>query len=189
MPSPKMVSRFILHLQLEPLQISPPIWRRLQISDDCTLRDLHHFIQAAMGWADSHLHEFRLGEQLFLPEQAWLSGETCQDDRKIRLKSLLHPGDRLRYLYDFGDSWQHVLAVEQQLPNPWGSRWCQVLDGQRACPPEDIGGVSGYLALLASPDFATDLLPQRNTQPFDPERFDCYSANNAVLRICHNRWR
>lgn len=52
---------FILHVQLEPLHLSPPIWRRLLVSGDCTLRKLHHFIQAAMGWHSSHLHEFNDG--------------------------------------------------------------------------------------------------------------------------------
>lgn len=35
-----------LHIQLEPLQLDPPIWRRIRVSGDCTLRKLHHFIQA-----------------------------------------------------------------------------------------------------------------------------------------------
>ena len=37
--------------------IKPPVWRRVQVPD-CTLGELHEVIQIAMGWTDSHLHQF-----------------------------------------------------------------------------------------------------------------------------------
>ena len=39
----------------------PPIWRRLLVPSGMTLDALHDVLQLAMGWDDSHLHEFRIG--------------------------------------------------------------------------------------------------------------------------------
>lgn len=38
--------------------ISPPIWRRIQVPETYTFFDLHVAIQNAMGWEDYHMHEF-----------------------------------------------------------------------------------------------------------------------------------
>lgn len=182
-----------LHIQLEPLQLDPPIWRRIRVSGDCTLRKLHHFIQAAMGWTSIHLHEFSLGEQRFMPPDLDFPEPEVLDDRKHKLRRLLQAGDRLRYLYDFGDNWQHVIAVEAIEPAEVEGTWCEVLDGARACPPEDVGGVPGYSGFLQS-------ISQRPLDEdgraalewaggsYDAELFDRRAANAAVQRICNNLW-
>lgn len=185
---------YTLHIQLEPLHFNPPIWRRIRVSGDCTLRKLHHFIQAAFGWHSSHMHEFSDGMNRYLPLDAELMHmfDDALDDRKIKLRRVLKDADRLRYLYDFGDSWQHVIAVETVEPSDVSGTWCEVLDGARACPPEDVGGVPGYLDFLAS-------LQQSESKEghstlvwaggsFNPELFDQRAANAAVQRICNNFW-
>ncbi len=183
-----------LHIQLEPLYLTPPIWRRIQVSGDCTLRKLHHFIQAAMGWHSSHLHEFEKGINRYMPLDAEFSdmSDEALDDRRFKLRRILHEGDRLRYIYDFGDSWQHVIAVESVEPCNIKGSWCEVLDGARACPPEDVGGVPGYLAFLHSlqqpqSEVASDALTWVGDN-FDPELFDRHAANAAAKRLCNNLW-
>ncbi|MFC3609720.1 plasmid pRiA4b ORF-3 family protein [Stutzerimonas tarimensis] len=181
-----------LVVQLEPLHINPPIWRRLVVNGDSSLRKLHHFIQASMGWSSQHLHEFTVGDNTYAPPDLDPSLSMSLDDRKLKLFKL-KAGDRLRYLYDLGDSWQHVIAVEKVEKAPQAGTFCEVLGGERACPPEDIGGMPGYL----------DLLERIRTQPysaetrerlldlggdFDPELFDWRAANAAVQRICNNLW-
>ena len=103
------------------------------------------------------------------------------DDRKTKLRRVFKEADRLRYLYDFGDNWQHVIAVESIEPSDFAGTWCELLDGARACPPEDAGGVPGYLDLLVSTQ-------QPSGGNFDPELFDRRAANAAVQRICNNFW-
>lgn len=61
---------YTLHIQLEPLHLNPPIWRRIRVTGDCTLRKLHYFIQAAFGWHSSHLHEFEKGLIRYMPPDA-----------------------------------------------------------------------------------------------------------------------
>ena len=114
------------------------------------------------------------------------------DERKYRLNQLLAEGDSCNYLYDFGDSWQHVIAVERIEPTDITGSWCEVLDGARACPPEDSGGVPGYLQLLEAIQ-QSDTEAGRESQAwagrhFDPELFDCQADNAAVQRICNNFW-
>jgi len=146
---------YTLHIQLEPLQLDPPIWRRIRVSGDCTPRKLHHFIQAAMGWHSSHLHEFSLGMNRYMPLDAeFMDDDEALDDRKFKLRRMLKEGDRLRYLYDFGDSWQHVIAVETVEPCDFTGTWCEVLDGARACPPEGCRRCAG-LSGLSGTDPAT----------------------------------
>lgn len=185
---------YTLHIQLEPLHLDPPIWRRIRVSGDCTLRKLHHFIQAAFGWHSSHLHEFSKGLNRYMPLDTELLelGENALDDRRFKLRRLLDEGDRLRYLYDFGDGWQHVVAVEAIEPCEFTGSWCEVLDGARACPPEDVGGVPGYLdflQIILQPDTeeGQDALAWVGGN-FDPELFDRRAANAAVQRICNNLW-
>jgi hypothetical protein len=43
----------------------PPIWRRICVRGDVTLEKLHYIIQVAMGWTNSHLHQFIVGESYF----------------------------------------------------------------------------------------------------------------------------
>lgn len=185
---------YTLHIQLEPLHFNPPIWRRIRVNGDCTLRKLHHFIQAAFGWNSSHLHEFEKGLNRYLPLDAEFMHmhDNALDDRRTKLRRVLKDSDRLRYLYDFGDSWQHVIAVERIEPTDITGSWCEVLDGARACPPEDSGGVPGYLQLLeaiqqSDTEAGREILAWAGQQ-FDPELFDCRAANAAVQRICNNFW-
>lgn len=181
-----------LMVQLEPLQINPPIWRRIVVNGDSTLRKLHHFVQASMGWSSQHLHEFVVENRSYLPPDPEFPGSPGRDDRKMKLYKLKE-GDRLRYLYDYGDNWQHVIAVEKIERAPQAGTFCEVLGGERACPPENVGGVPGYLAML-------ELISQQPDSPegremlewlgggFDPDVFDRHAANAAVQRICNNLW-
>lgn len=185
---------YTLHIQLEPLHLDPPIWRLLQVTGDCSLRKLHHFIQAAFGWTSRHLHEFSDGVHRYLPpdpEFPELSADSF-DDRKVKLRRVLKDPRPLRYLYDFGDGWQHVIAVQGSAPCDFSGTWCDVLDGARACPPEDVGGAAGYqdfLRLIRQPEHEEG----RNALQwaggsFDPELFDRRAAAAAVQRICNNFW-
>jgi hypothetical protein len=184
---------FVLYVQLEPLHLNPPVWRRMIVNSDVTLRRLHHFIQAAMGWSSKHLYEFDLNEQRYgLPDREFPDPRVL-DDRKFKLKRVLSVGDRLRYTYDFGDGWQHVIAVEAEGPDEGEGAWCVVIEGERACPPEDCGGVGSYQEILAllkrEPDSEEAKHFHRWAGPgFDPERFDPRAASAATQRICNNFW-
>lgn len=185
---------YALHIELSPNEIQPPVWRRLEVDGRISLGKLHHFIQAAFGWSDSHLHQYKLRGRIYtLPSTD--DELEANDERKAFLNRLLATGDTLLYRYDLGDNWEHLITVEKvtdDLENdPKGA--ALVLDGARACPPEDVGGPAGYY------DFLEILLTKPHSEEaerlrewadgnFDPELFDKRLANAAIRRIVFNRW-
>ena len=169
--------------------IRPPIWRRLEVRGDTTLGTLHHILQVAMGWTDSHMHQFVAGEKYFGAADPEF-GLDREDEDRIRLDQVLRkPKDRMIYEYDFGDSWEHDVVVEKQLPVvSEGGRYPMVTGGSRACPPEDCGGVPGYyrlLEVLANPDHPEHAeLLEWSGEDYEPEKFDAQEVNRAF----HGGW-
>jgi len=165
--------------------IRPPIWRRIQVPVTYTFWDLHVAIQDAMGWWDYHLHEFELDDPF--------SGKKTNigmldddiepfDDREILPEEKCVVGDwfspqnnKARYLYDFGDGWEHEVVLEDILPREKGVEYPVCTGGERACPPEDCGGVRGYAELLEAVRDVKheehDRLMERLGGKFDPEHF------------------
>lgn len=187
-------SIYVLHVQLAPLVVLPPVWRRLAVTGDCSLRRLHHFIQTAFGWESRHLHEFTNGIDHYLPPDPdiGLPEAGTADDRRMKVRRALKAGDRMQYIYDFRDEWLHVIAVEAIRPCEVTGAWCELLDGAGACPPEDLGGPHGYMAFLQSIHSPTSPAGREALEwaggSFDPELFDLRAAKAAVQRVCNNQW-
>lgn len=124
-----------------------PVWRRLQVPGGANLGWLHAVIQVAMGWTNSHLHQFVVGERLYSDPSFGL--DESEDDPEVldaNKTAIREIAPRVKsafvYEYDFGDSWHHRVTVEKILdPDSGIPRIAQCLDGERACPPEDCGGV------------------------------------------------
>jgi hypothetical protein len=126
----------------------PPIWRKLLVLDSTTLYKLHQIIQVAMGWTDSHLHQFIIENKRYsIPSpEDW---EPVIDERRTHLNQVI-PSEKFKfvYVYDFGDSWEHEILVEKILPSELGVKYPLCIKGKRACPPEDVGGIWGYDSFL-----------------------------------------
>jgi hypothetical protein len=173
----------------------PPIWRRVH-TQDCNLGKLHGIIQAAMGWEDSHLHRFVIdGVQYGPPSPDDLDfGIEMQNETKFRLSRLFPRYDkpfRFKYEYDFGDGWLHEILFEGYRPIEKGLKYPVCLEGARACPPEDVGGVWGYaefLEALADPKHEQHEEFVEWAGPFDPEKFDPKEATKHMKRGLPN-WR
>ncbi len=140
----------VLQLKVTLVETSPAIWRQIQISSDCTFWGLHVAIQDAMGWTDSHLHMFELAGKR--GSKAHCFGIPDDDgDLEVRpgwefsvSKFLKAKGDKARYLYDFGDCWDHDVILEELLPALPKTAYPRCIAGERRCPPEDCGGVYGF---------------------------------------------
>ena len=171
----------IYQLRVNLKGIKPPIWRRFQFRGSDSFLDLHMAIQAFMGWEDAHLYQFNVGS-IELTDAETAAEFGARDAENTTLQSLVKkPGAKFHYLYDFGDSWEHNLLVEQLLPPESGSVYPRCLDGQRACPPEDCGGVWSYSYLLE--DLAAGSLEYDWAKGFDPEAFDVEQANQRLGRM------
>ncbi|KXB01460.1 hypothetical protein AKJ44_02495 [candidate division MSBL1 archaeon SCGC-AAA261F17] len=177
--------------------VKPPIWRRFLVKNSMTFRDLHKIIQIVMGWEDYHLYEFSVNDlriedaERFSVDSMWKAfrpkAET-ESAKRTRLSELLKTEkQKFSYLYDFGDSWRHTVVVEKILDD--GERETPAcLAGERACPPEDCGGVWGYEELLKIKEDKNHPLYQERIvewlgEGFDPESFDLDGVNEALSSL------
>jgi len=126
---------FRVHVSL--LNIEPLIWRRVELSSQTTLKQFHRILQIAMGWTNSHLHEFIVGRQRYgTPDLHYDGpGEVISEGKVPLSKVLPVPEARILYVYDFGDYWQHSVQLEAILAAQSGIDYPRVLDGARSCPP------------------------------------------------------
>jgi hypothetical protein len=145
----RSVPRQIYQLRVTLEGVTPSVWRRLLVPGGYTLDRLHRVIQYAMGWQDCHLHSFDIGGvQYGEPDP---DGELAlRDELDARLDAVAKTGDRFRYTYDYGDWWEHTVDVEAVWPADPEERYPVCVEGERACPPEDVGGTHGYRQLVAA---------------------------------------
>ncbi|MFW6114554.1 MAG: IS1096 element passenger TnpR family protein [bacterium] len=166
----------------------PPIWRRIE-TKDVTLEKLHALIQTAMGWTNSHLHQFEIAGTRYIDPRFM---QDALDDfgaisyAGVRVSDLVaEHGTKLRidYEYDFGDSWQHSIVLEKVSEAEPGVRYPRCIEGDRACPPEDVGGVWGFADFLEA---VTDSDHEQHEEflewigPFDPADFDAKKATRRM---------
>ncbi len=171
----------------------PPILRRLQVPGTANLGWLHAVLQVAMGWTNSHLHQFTCGERIYADPRAELDqyegDPPVLDENKFTLAELVNDIDHeLVYEYDFGDSWEHTVIVEKIFPSDASTSTTAVcLTGSRACPPEDCGGIWGYQELLQAlkdrkhPEHRS--MKEWLGRPFDPEFFDIANTNHWLPKL------
>ncbi|MBF0592027.1 MAG: plasmid pRiA4b ORF-3 family protein [Nitrospirae bacterium] len=149
--------------------VKPPIWRRIQVPETFTFKQLHDAIQSSMGWGGHHLHSFEMyGTEI---------GEGGLPEGKTYISDFFSMRDKKGvYLYDFGDNWEHGIVLEKILPKSGATKYPTCLDGKRACPPDDCGGSWGYMELLNALSDTEHPEHEDMTEwigeDFDPEYFD-----------------
>lgn len=188
----------LITLRIELVGTTPLVWRRITLDCRSSFANLHHVIQAAMGWHDAHLHQFRINNRYIgVPDPESDAPEWhTEDERKVFLNRVLTDDAVFTYLYDFGDGWEHRLLVDEyddsdDLRFGDGDAWVDA--GERACPPEDCGGVGGFqdfLEKLEDEPYSDESKELREWAglDYDPARFDRQAANAAIKRLLWNRW-
>lgn len=171
---------------------SPSIWRRILVPSDYSFFDLHCAIQNAMGWFDSHLHGFAIGQKrttrtmsIKFPdpeeENSFWEDDDYKDERKEKIRDYF--GKSIKqcvYTYDYGDSWDHTILFEKEINTDSKQKYPQCIAGKNACPPEDCGGLGGYdhlIEVLKNPkdkeyDDMLEWLGMEDPKEFDPSHFD-----------------
>lgn len=181
---------WVWQLRIELLDVQPLVWRRLLVPADITLPKLDRVIQTALGWTNSHLHEFVInGTHYAVLDPEWVDDLPHVDERRVVLHDALGRDTRcFDYVYDFGDGWHHLVLVEDLYPdNPKSVSSVQCIGGENACPPEDVGGAGGYVEFLAA---IADPRHEEHENyltwvggSFDPTRFDRAAVNRALAKI------
>jgi len=180
-------------LKIELLEIEPKILRRVLVPGTITLAQLHEVIQIAMGWTNSHLHEFIVGAHSYSDPEFEI--DDAKSEYRYRLARLApRVSNTIAYRYDLGDGWEHQIRVENIIEDDkryLGKPLC--LEGKRNCPPEDCGGPWGYQTFLVA-------ISNKNHKQhkellnwiggsFDPEDFDLDVVNILLRKIdLRPRW-
>ena len=145
MPTPP--TQLTLQLLVELDEVTPTVWRRILVPTGIRMgRRLHDMIQAAMGWTNSHLHAYTVGNtRIGMCFDEHPEGEI--DEQTVTVLQALLADRRLRYEYDFGDGWGHTVTIEAGYRTPHALKFAICLSGENACPPEDSGGPGGFAYL------------------------------------------
>jgi hypothetical protein len=164
--------------------ISPAIWRRIQVPRDYSFWDLHVAIQDAMGWLDYHLHEFELKHpdsqtivRIGIPDDDFDWNRETLAGWVVAIADYFTEANRTAiYTYDFGDGWVHKIELERIESGSPQKKYPACIGGERACPPEDVGGVGAYesfLEIMQDPEHEEheEMLAWVGEE-FDPESFD-----------------
>jgi hypothetical protein len=179
-----MTRQEILQIRIALVGINPPVWRRIQIPSTYSFWDLHVAIQDAMGWTDTHLHEFQVPDprsgavlNVGVPADETEDSAPTVPGWDLPVREYLHQRSPVvTYEYDFGDLWVHVIQLEAELPAEASRQYPVCLGGERNRPPEDCGGAAGYerfLEVIAEPsDPEHESMLEWVGGSFDPEEFD-----------------
>ncbi len=178
----------IYQLKITLAETDPPVWRRVLVSGNLSLKKIDQVIQGAMGWTNSHLHVFTSADGRTTFSNPRFELDHARDESKVKLRSLAPEiGSEFRYEYDLGDCWRHDVVVEAILAPGKPGRTPRCVDGARACPPEDCGGAHGYAELVAA--MKNQRHPERKRflewlgGEFDPDAFELDETNQLLLGL------
>lgn len=165
--------------------VKPPIWRRVVVPSASRLDEVATYLIGAMGWTNSHLHAFYIGERRYDMIGPFSEGDEL-DEAQFTLREVFDSvGSVMRFEYDFGDGWEHDVLLEAVRIAKKSETYPYCIGGRRACPPEDCGGPWGYQELLelrergAGNEWDEQRLEWLGD--FDPEEFDVEWATEAMI--------
>ena len=180
-----MTGQQALLVRIELQNVSPSIWRDILVPSDYSFWDLHVAIQDSMGWLDYHLHAFRILDphstatvEIGIPDEAIpLGANLVLAGWEVPVRLYLNEaGQAVNYEYDFGDGWEHQVMLKEIVPYERDTKYPICVGGERACPPEDCGGVWRYQTLLHAINDPVHEEHERTLKwlgtEFDSERFD-----------------
>lgn len=184
-------NRKALLLKIRLLCEDQDIWRVVAVPASYTYEQLHRLIQIIFNWRNEHLHQFEILSKGDKPVA--LSKSLAQEDfafsshnnvelfsEKKRIFPYLQEYKKIRYRYDFGDDWVHMIELIEDIDDLKG--FLPVcLDGDGTAPPENVGGPGGYIYFLSilngtvESDEKEDLIDwvqEQSWQPFDIQRIN-----------------
>ncbi len=183
-----MTANRIARLKVTLDDVKPAVQRRVEVPLAIRLDRLHLVLQAAIGWMDSHLYEIRARDVGWgRPDPDF--GDGPLDAKKARLVDVLEDvGTKtIKYLYDFGDGWEHTVKVERVIDAVPGLAYPVLIDAVGRCPPEDVGGPWGYAEFL---DALADPAHENHAEmkdwigeTFDPKAIDIKALADDVAAL------
>jgi len=182
-------------IRIELDDVSPGIWRRIEVPLALCLNGLHQAIQAAMLFEDYHLFQFDAGGQRYaIPDPDWDDVHSTIDARNVNVGTLIDRGvTTFKYTYDFGDDWRHTITIEAVVPADPAVDYPRFVDGAGRAPPEDVGGIPGFEEFLEA--MTAPRHPERKRlirwygREFDPNDFDAPKITARLAKLARRRVR
>jgi len=186
----------------------PAIYRKFSVPSNISLRHLSELLIDIMGWSGGHLNQFRKGNDYYAPayqrdgEIPSLFGPARDfNQEEFSISDILsEKGKTIEWEYDFGDSWCHDVRLSSVDDYSEGEPPVSFIKGERACPPEDCGGIWGYEDLLDAYDRFQKYTMHAGKKPsteeldrlswygmdgdFDPEKYDAEAAREICETYC-----
>lgn len=168
----------------------PSVWRRIIVPAQTHLDEFHRILQLIMGWQNIHMHHFQSGMKHYGPQTADdYVEQVLIDESRFSLMDLereLLQG--IVYTYDFDDKWEHVIMLEQVFPENEVSQYPMVIDGDRACPPESIGGIAMFQEFLeylngSQDEYLREMFDVPLLHGYDPQLFTPDPLNEFFKKI------
>ena len=191
--------RYIIDIRLVEIH-DPVIWRRIAIPMKLTFHSFHLILQAAMGWENQHLYSFKENKKSrYFHVVSPYSEEFGIDGTRTSASKILwsycnqfspeeEPRDKLYYEYDYGDGWLHEIDVAEFDGSDRIS--AELLDGSGACPPENCGGVPGFVRMKA---YLSGLMPREEYYDWmtaaEAEDFDINAFDLTQLSLRVKGWK
>lgn len=127
------------------------VWREAIVPLYYSFTDLHNVIQKLFDWEDYHLHDFLVLDGNKSVVNIVCSEEDFEYENEVPMKleanlkilEYFPKYKKVIYTYDFGDSWEHIIEVEDLIFG-YDKNYACCLDGNGDAPPEDVGGEGGY---------------------------------------------
>lgn len=182
------MGRKVIQMKVALNGIQPEIWRRFIVDSSISLYRLHRILQEIMGWTNSHLFSFDVRGIEYSAADEEFGDEMSDDFEDARITTLesfhLKTNSKIKYIYDFGDYWEHTIKVEKVVEANSLSQIPHCIEGARNCPPEDCGSVPGYYDLVAAmknldSDEAKELIEWLGGT-YDSEFFDINEINSIL---------
>jgi hypothetical protein len=175
-------------IRIELIDVQPTVWRTMNVPAGLRLDEFSVLLLIAMGWEGSHLHQFRIGHQI-IGHFADHEDDSHLPEKEVFIEDLFGEDEsRLIFEYDFGDGWEHEITLIRELNAE--DDLLAVIDGERACPPEDCGGPAGYadlLSILSNPeDPEYEEMLEWVGDDFDPEKFDIEKTNEILATLAED---
>ncbi len=144
----------VYQIKIQLKNAKPTIWRRVKLNSTTSLNDLHKIIQSTMGWENAHLHQFVVGDKYYMSAEEVKENLEFDDyNRNVDYTDIIiadvlkKEKDKIEYEYDFGDGWEHIVTLEKIFENEI-ILYPKCIKGKAACPPENCGGVWGYMNII-----------------------------------------
>jgi hypothetical protein len=190
----------VYQFRIELLGIEPTIWRRIQVPSDYNFWDLHVAVNDAMGWLDYHLHHFEIKRKgkrdavhIGIPDFHQMTDDMQEvyPGWEIWMGAYFNDlGIEAKYLYDYGDGWEHSVKLEGYMYREKGVKYPICTAGERACPPEDCGGIDGYYRLqqiLNDPSYPDhEEMKSWVGEKYNPEHFN---PQKVWFDNSYKRWK